>query len=134
MPGESGSSRAQSFATVVTALLAIAAFIQGIWNRSQGASTDTASAKSYDLVGQRLDNIDRAAEQRTEAVEKLWEAVNELQNRSVMASATTPPPPAGTPHPPVAVSPGAHVAHPLGQLQLERVEQKSLPPFSTLKE
>jgi hypothetical protein len=101
MAGDSSSSKVQTFATIVTTVLAVAAFIQGLSNRQQGASTQSASRKSYGAVGGQLAQLGTTSEQQSAAIEKLWEAVSEIQGRQAGASApvaTAPTAPAAAPH------------------------------------
>lgn len=102
----------QTFATIVTTVLAVAAFIQGLSNRQQGASTQSASRKSYGAVGGQLAQLGTTSEQQSAAIEKLWEAVSDIQGRRAGGSApvaTAPVAPPSAPHHGQAAHP-AHVA------------------------
>src|SRR5580698_10290385 len=100
MAGDSGGGRIQAFATIVTTLLAVAAFIQSLSTRQEGASTQTASRKSYGAVGEKLEQLGQASEQQGAAIEKLWEAVSNIQGRPPASApiAAVTPPPIPTPH------------------------------------
>jgi hypothetical protein len=156
MAGESGSGKVQTFATIVTTLLAVAAFIQSLSTRQQGASTQTASRKSYGAVGGQIEQLGQASEQQSAAIEKLWEAVSNIQNRPPASLPSAPIAslePAPTPHhartrapaPPASVQKAAPPAAPpppparpqtpqpgakaLGQLQLQHFVEKKLPSY-----
>lgn len=66
---------------IATVLLAIGAFVQGLFNHQNNVSTETASRKSYGLVGDQLQEVGQSAAQQSDAIEKLWEAVSALQSR-----------------------------------------------------
>jgi hypothetical protein len=144
MAGDSGGGRIQAFATIVTTLLAVAAFIQSLSTRQEGASTQTASRKSYGAVGEKIEQLGQASEQQSAAIEKLWEAVSNIQSRQSASAPTTtvePTPPTPTPHhahahaataekaPPPAPPSGAKA---LGQLQLQHFVEKKLPSYDDL--
>src|SRR5580698_4554248 len=84
MAGDSGGGRIQAFATIVTTLLAVAAFIQSLSNRQEGASTQTASRKSYGAVGEKI--------------EQLGQAVSSIQGRQPAAAPIAAVAPVPTPH------------------------------------
>jgi hypothetical protein len=151
MAGDSGGGRIQAFATIVTTLLAVAAFIQSLSTRQEGATTQTASRKSYGAVGEKLEQLGQASEQQGAAIEKLWEAVSNIQSRPPASAPTTAiepaPPPTPAPHhghaqtqpaiaekaplPAPAASPAG--AKPLGQLQLPHLVEKKLPSYDDLE-
>lgn len=163
MAGESGSGKVQTFATIVTTLLAVAAFIQSLSNRQQGASTQTASRKSYGAVGGQIEQLGQASEQQSAAIEKLWEAVSNIQSRPSAVAAPVPMAarePATshhtrTPHATAAVTPAATIAAPptpplataptpadptsksapkaLGELRLPHFVEKKLPSYDNLE-
>jgi hypothetical protein len=152
MAGESGSGRVQTFATIVTTLLAVAAFIQSLSTRQQGASTQTASRKSYGAVGGRIEQLGQASEQQSAAIEKLWEAVSSIQSRQPASAPTASLEPTATPAPhhahahaqpataekaplPAPAPPPATPlgAKPLGQLQLPHLVEKKLPSYDDLE-
>jgi hypothetical protein len=84
MPTESSNSRVDAFVKIATVLLAIGAFVQGLSNHQNNASTETASRKSYGLVGDQLQQVGQSSALQTDAIEKLWEAVSALQSRQSM--------------------------------------------------
>jgi hypothetical protein len=152
MAGESGGGKVQAFATIVTTLLAVAAFIQSLSTRQVGASTQTASRKSYGAVGEKIEQLGQTSEQQSAAIEKLWEAVSNIQSRPPASApiAAVEPTPTPTPHhphghvqpataekaplpapaPPPATPSGAK---PLGQLQLPHLVEKRLPSYDDLE-
>jgi hypothetical protein len=159
MAGESGNNKVQAFATIVTTLLAVAAFIQSLSNRQQGTSTQTASRKSYGAVGGQIEQLGQASEQQSAAIEKLWEAVSNIQSRptvaalatpasppatahhprtsqatpAVTAPATPPPPPAPPQAPTPSDSTSSSAPKALGELQLPRFVAKKLPSYDDLE-
>jgi two-component system, chemotaxis family, sensor kinase CheA len=154
MAGDAGSNKVQNFATIVTTVLAVAAFIQSLSNRQQGTSTQTASRKSYGAVGSQIEQLGQTSEQQGAAIEKLWEAVSSIQSRapavanaepavaaepeaahharrpqaSPAAVAITPPPIPATA--PAAAKP---TAARLGALQLPRFVARKLPAYDDLE-
>jgi hypothetical protein len=131
----------------VTTLLAVAAFIQSLSNRQEGASTQTASRKSYGAVGEKIEQLGQTSEQQSAAIEKLWEAVSNIQSRppaSAPIAAVTPPTPHHAHAQPAAAekaplttpapSPATPAsAKPLGQLQLPHLVEKKLPSYDDLE-
>ena len=155
MAGDSGGGKVQAFATIVTTLLAVAAFIQSLSTRQEGASTQTASRKSYGAVGEKIEQLGQTSEQQSAAIEKLWEAVSSIQSRQPASApiAAAEPTPTATPHHAgkrTAVTPTAAPASPpatrpapdepspkpatkaLGQLQLQHFVEKQLPSYDDL--
>jgi hypothetical protein len=147
MAGDSGGGRIQAFATIVTTLLAVAAFIQSLSTRQEGATTQTASRKSYGAVGEKIEQLGQTSEQQSAAIEKLWEAVSNIQGREPAAAPTAAVAPvthhahahaqaqpagaqtAPLPAPPPATPPAAK---PLGQLQLPHLVERKLPSYDDL--
>lgn len=152
MAGDAGSNKVQNFATIVTSVLAVAAFIQSLSNHQQSTTTQTASRKSYGAVGGQIEQLGQASQQQSAAIEKLWEAVSSIQSRAPAVATAEPaaaaepeaarhakrpqagPAPVAAPPPTAAAPPSAKpTTGRLGALQLPHFVAKQLPSYDDLE-